>query len=260
MDDIDVFQQLCAHPLFDSLGHSPYSILFTPKLPKSLIDCAAYLGAEKCFKFLSLIIRPFNVDIYTLGMCAIAGGSLGIIRLCHQYGSPVEEMIKVAAEFHRIDVLQWMLYSAQRKIDICDAFSIAAAADDIHVMKVLYQYDRCFYGSPLHAAARHSALKSIDFLISAGISADSFDSFGMSVLHCAVLSKSKKCVEKILKFTKDFDAVDFTGYTAKDIAHFNGLDEIGHIIKEYPQHEEKDAAEKEKRSEEIFTSSFIHIA
>ena len=259
-DDFDVFQQLCTNPFFDPHMHSPYSILFTPKLPKTLFECAAYLGATKCFKYLSLIIKPFNVDLNTLGMCAVAGGSLEIVRLCIQYGSPVTSMVKVAAEFHRIQILQWMLLYQQSEIVIGEAFSIAAAADDIHVMQALYQYGQCFYGTPLHSAARHSALNAIDFLTGAGISADSFDSCGMSALHCAVLSKSKKCVRKILKYTSDFEAVDYTGYTAKDIAHFNGLDEIEHIIEEYPHLEEEVVLCQQKRTERSFTTSFMQIA
>lgn len=195
-DDIEKFTSLCASPFFDPNMKAPFSVLFTPKYPVDcphLIDCAALCGSEKCFRFILMSMRPISgKDLDSLARCAVAGGSIPIIRLCIQHGCSLYHLIEVAAEYHRVDILYWMLTFEQSEQSLSAAFEIASRTNDVLSFFVLYSQTGILHGKPIHSAARHASIDILKLIRHAEIpiNIQDFDSTGMSPLHHAVLSGS----------------------------------------------------------------------
>lgn len=251
-DDVDKFIVLCSSPFFDPNMKAPYSILFTPKYPidsPHLIDCAALCGSEKIFRYLFLTAKlQTQKDIDQLGRCAIAGGSIPIIRLCIQQGANVYHLVEVATEYHRFELLNWMLSFDQSEHVISASFDMASKTNDILSFFILYSNTGMLYGKPIHFAARHASIDILQFLKYAKlpINFKDFDSTGMTPLHHAVLSGSLTCVKLVLSMGYDINEKDYTGYSALDLANINNLEEISKYLQKVLESDDE-----EKESEEV---------
>ena len=111
-DDPDSLSGQTADENFDynmTLTTTPYCLYFSVLQGKNtLLEFAAAYRAVKCFKFLLLNTPNRNDNVVN---CAIAGGDLEIIRLCQQNNFKFQDTLKIAANFHKIDVFNWFLTS-----------------------------------------------------------------------------------------------------------------------------------------------------
>lgn len=92
----------------------PYTFEWRPCFNScpTIIQCAALFGALKCFKHLLLEGAQLSKeDFVGHSVCdaAVAGGNLEILRLLEQNDLPFDGAIKTATEYHRNEVVEWLL-------------------------------------------------------------------------------------------------------------------------------------------------------
>ncbi|KAH0792903.1 cask-interacting protein (caskin) 1,2 [Histomonas meleagridis] len=110
-DDIQKLQEMSTQPNFDfnqCIEPSLYeknSIINEANV--TLIECCAFLGAIKCFKF--LLMNGAKVE--NAGKYAVAGGNNEIIRLCEQNNSTFRGAFEKAIEYNRKEIFHYLFDS-----------------------------------------------------------------------------------------------------------------------------------------------------
>ncbi|EAX88422.1 hypothetical protein TVAG_362960 [Trichomonas vaginalis G3] len=227
-DNVDEFISVCSMPDFNFNQPAPFYLLFAPKLPcqsPSLIDLVAFVGSEGCFRYLINNVQKSSINIDSLARCAVASGIPTIVRLSQQIGCNVSSIIDVAAEYHRVQLIQWMLDYNPTTKSLSDACNIAASTDDIVSLSILIQ-ETGINGTPVHLAAKNKSFYCLSLFKLFNTKFDSIDSTGSTPLHYAVLSKSRRCVQLVKYLISDINATDFCHYSALDLAKLNNLTKI----------------------------------
>ena len=113
-DDVDSLQKLSSNPkihiseerVFIKLDNSFRCKKIEPEC--NAIECAAFYGSLKCFKFLLLNIK---LNSENLAKYAIAGGNPEIIHICEQQKCNFKDTLDIAIAFHHNDIVQWIVYN-----------------------------------------------------------------------------------------------------------------------------------------------------
>ena len=112
-DLLDEFKELAAAPgfSFNSEIECDYSdplfslTIFSNCFVFSILQCAAFYGSEKCFKYAMMNGCKLNENIC---MYAIAGGSNEIVHILEQGGFKFNNCLNISVMFHRNEMFSWL--------------------------------------------------------------------------------------------------------------------------------------------------------
>ena len=106
-DDFDSLQEF-------SSKHDDFFDIHPNSFYPTIEDAAKY-GACRCFKFFYLngqLITEKVIDN------AVASGNLEIVRICSQNGMDYKKYIDTAIQYHRNDIVEWILFNSPSEIEI----------------------------------------------------------------------------------------------------------------------------------------------
>lgn len=140
----------------------------------TLIECAAFYGSIKCFKYLLLNKADLSLKdniSRTLVDFAIAGGNLEIVRILDQNNLNFADSLKIATSFHRHDVFLWLI---ENEKCIMDGETLCHAAIKANLEDLLYMFDNNIDPnlpnrqgwSAIHYASNHCVISSLKLLLS----------------------------------------------------------------------------------------------
>lgn len=114
-DDIEFLRQYTIDYRFNPNKQIP-ELPFEPCLflqgGPTLIQYAAFFGSIQCFKYLYLLKASLQLKDRRnrpLIMFAIAGGNLEIVRILEQSGVSFRGTLKIAMQFRRFDIFDWII-------------------------------------------------------------------------------------------------------------------------------------------------------
>ncbi|OHT13001.1 hypothetical protein TRFO_16963 [Tritrichomonas foetus] len=99
----------------------------------SMLDYAAFFGAEKCFKYILSLHFDEKID----AKYAIAGGNSEIIKLVEKHGCDFSNLWFEAIQFKHFEIFEWIISKKVNK-NYFDEKSIAEAAFSFHNMNVIH--------------------------------------------------------------------------------------------------------------------------
>lgn len=118
----------------------PYSFEWRPRFDRfpTIIECAALSGALQCFKHLLLEGAQLSTEEgHSLCDAAVAGGNLEILRLLEQKHLPFDGAIKTATEYHRNEVVEWLLNTGKCSLvdenGACPILNISIMSNNYYV-------------------------------------------------------------------------------------------------------------------------------
>ena len=149
---------------------------FLQNMP-TLIQCAAFFGSIKCFKY--LLLNDADLTMLdglsrSLVHFAIAGGNLEIIWIISHLKLSFDGSLQIAARFHRKDIFHWLMenkFSIDFLINTGSIFCQAAMRANLYVMLFCIENGidvniRDEHGwTALHYAARDNVISSLNLLL-----------------------------------------------------------------------------------------------
>lgn len=225
-DSIDEFQKTVSdvnHRIHPSIFGLPPILQNMP----TLIQCAAFYGSLKIFKFLLLNEADLSMKdgvSRTLVHFAVAGGNLEIVHILDQYEQDFEGSLHVAAKFHQYEIFTWLVEN--RQMDIHDGFVLSQASIKANLQEMLFLFENDVDPNltdesgwtPLHYASRDNVICSIKLLLSHAKIDPNLDNNGnTTALDNAVINGRYEAVEFLIssekvdinKQTKDGVSYDF---------------------------------------------------
>lgn len=210
-DSIDEFQKTVSD--FNYRIHP--SIFGLPPILQNmptLIQCAAFYGSVKIFKYLLLNDADISMKdgvSRTLVHFAVAGGNLEIVHILDQRKLDFEGSLHVAAKFHQYEIFTWLVEN--RQISIHDGYVLSQAAIKINLKEMLFLFENNvdpnltddLGWTPLHYASRDDVVCSIKLLLSHEKIDPNLDNNGnTTALDNAVINGRFEAVEVLISNEK----------------------------------------------------------
>lgn len=176
-DDVELFQEKSQEKEFDVNQeiklHSYENIVF-PEVNPTLVECAAYYGAEKVMRCILRQGPEFKLQeprTFSFVHFAIAGGYTNMTKTFEQKGCNYRGTLATAAAWHQNELFKW-IYGHKEKSVSLDVFLQSAAANNVeavlfcldHGIKV-NQVNEDNEGA-LHFAAKHGSVDVVKLLVS----------------------------------------------------------------------------------------------
>ncbi|KAK8890051.1 hypothetical protein M9Y10_034810 [Tritrichomonas musculus] len=222
-DDINSFEKIAASPSFNpdiemkETVFIPYPILhYNP----TLIQVAAYFGSIKIFKF--LLLNKANIEYIdrtnmSLIHFAIAGGNTEIIRILDQNDVSFVGTPQIAAQYHRHDILEWLIDTKFHDISLLDP-KFGSIAHNAAISNNLYVFNYLqTQGNDTEDQVQNNENKWID----------APNSKGLTPLHYAVSNGCFDTVYYLISTNKaDVNKTDSDLDTPLHIASYSGYSAV----------------------------------
>lgn len=186
------------------------STTFNFTATSELLEQAAQFGAVKCFKFLLLSGAKVTEECAN---AAIKGGSLEIVRICDQLQVTFAKGLKVAIDYQRDEIFDWLLNRCNtdsiRFNDFVKAHfyrGIKYAIDNSYCIDNTANYKK----SPLHEAVACDDALMARLLIEGSVDPNARDINGKTPLH---IVKSTRMSLLLINCGADPNARDKSGAT-----------------------------------------------
>ncbi|EAX87419.1 hypothetical protein TVAG_466260 [Trichomonas vaginalis G3] len=136
------YGEIISHDDIDKLIDRSADINFKENILKEMpnyscsnpLQFAAKYGSVNCFKF--LMNNGFDIKNSSVARTAIAGGNLEIIRITLQAGETYKGCSKIAVQWHRNDVLEWLQNEYESEKSYCSLFDCI----DFYNMRCLFSF------------------------------------------------------------------------------------------------------------------------
>ncbi|OHT13230.1 hypothetical protein TRFO_16669 [Tritrichomonas foetus] len=190
---------------------------FLQNMP-TIIQCAAFYGAIKCFKYLFLNGADLTMKdglSRSVVHFAVAGGNLEIIHLLEQQNASFDDTLQYTAQFHRHEIFMWIIDKHPKLIDKLydNGIILCKAAVKANLDIMLFCFENNVdvnkpddYGwTPLHYASRDNIICSMKLLLShKDIDVNVNNNGNTSPLQNAVINGRYDAVDCLLNH-KDID-------------------------------------------------------
>ena len=252
-DDVEFIQRMTINERFNPnrpLDDLPFEKCLYIQGSPSMIQCAAFYGSIKCFKFLYLNKASLQMkdrrDRNILDF-ASAGGNLEIIRILENCNLSFRNCFKVSMQFRHFDIFDWLVLmknddtnNFQKRIDqiLCMCCRIDTLEGVIHSLKYGANPNAHIDGmTPFLYAAMNGNSEILSFLFKyTTIDVAEKNKDGKNALHFAVSSGRIEAVRFILETGKvDINSHSGDGSTALHIAAKYGHNKIFDYLLQFPQ-------------------------
>ena len=223
------------------------------------LSVAAFFGAFECFEFLNEN-KKFKITNDVLSF-VVRGGNTKIADFCLKKGHKFDGLMKIAVEFHRNEMIDWLLKNGSKKEEIdvnmliksfntkavleyglddlekrdeegFTAFSMACYVDNLELAKFFYSKgakidskDRYGY-TPLLQASIIGQTTIANYLIDSGANIEIEDKTKRTPLICASSNNNLDIVKKLVEKGANIEARDEFEYTPIIFAATYGFENI----------------------------------
>ena len=189
-DEIDELNKFSSHSKFD-WNQKLYCYINKRFELQPLVNICAYYGSLNCFKH--CINNKAKIDHET-ARCSIFGGNFDIIRTLEQGSIDFSDLIEVAVDAHRNNVVEWMLSKYRNK-----SFDVAPCARTLNFQALVHSLENnnsilSFverFGEKkqaIHYAAQYGIAELVSYLFEKGAEADSYTADKAPIIYAAEIN------------------------------------------------------------------------